>query len=426
MEAENQAFLLLGLAVVCFGLFTVVLKLGEGFADYLTLLFLSFGIASCFSAVYLKTSGDYQELKDLFAERSSFLVTLSGVLLFNGVPAVLLAVGVAGTSANLGAVVYRTWPLWMVPFIRPVLRLKVNRLQVFSLLVGVFAVEGFFTQGTLELVKFSYLPFVAALLAAAVLSGLANVLIKSEDVVMSVQLFLSNVASLAFVGGVLLVSHFFLAYSISIVALGPALLCGLVIGLTYYVGGSGFYYLALKVVSPTTAGISVMFAPFVTFLFAWVILGETVQSYSVVLAATLIVAVILQLKASAKAPEWVVPGPLGVELFDVSDAFSGDRKEPYYTYMKGNGRALATTGGLGDAFSGLDTASREKLMKEHRCLIFATKERPGWVKDRAWAYLSRSAPRERMGFSLVAMGNPDKIERALGELVRVGQPNVTC
>ena len=146
---------------------------------------------------------------------------------------------------------------------------------------------------------------------------------------------------------------------------------------------------------------------------------EQFYPYYAILLLTLFIGFAVQLKAGQRAPERVCKRLRGVRLFDVTEAFPNHRNDEVYHYIKGSGRALAVKEGLGEAFDKLDNAKRDALMKKHGCLIFTSLRRDEGkgVRPEEMAKVDSLMKSNGEGRTFVAIGEPDRIEDALGEFL---------
>ncbi len=134
------------------------------------------------------------------------------------------------------------------------------------------------------------------------------------------------------------------------------------LGFVSYSIGSYFYLYALKVFDPVFVGNASLFAPFVTFFSAFLLIHETLQLYYIVLAGLVLLGILIQQSSKSKAYERVADCASSNVIFDITGAFVENEHPQLRSYLGDNGRALATL---------VKAKSYGALSKDsHGCLLF--------------------------------------------------------
>ena len=416
MKLRSKAFLLLAFNIIGIGIYPVMLKAGAISEDVLSFMLLVFGIATAVSFAYLLASNELENFKGLIKDRKTFYLLAFAGLLDYGIASGLEMIALVHLPANLAAIVRRSWVLLMVPFLPLVLKLKVNRYQLLGLALGFVAIYLVFTSGTLITISYSELPWLMLLILTALSLALANVLIKSRQASLPVELFLFNASTFAFYALALPVAHFLLGYRIvmnfSILDVSAILFLGL---FTYFIG-TYFYFFALKVLEPTTIGNATLAAPFVTFGFAFLVFHEQVYAYYLLLAALIIAGVVIQEKAPKKTL-LRSKNEFKNLLFDISGAFAESKSEVVNAYFSGSGRALAMPidAELGESAKDV----MDKVASQYGCIVFDLKKPVHGIGEKEVEFIKDvlGISEGQVGKSvLIGIGKPESIESAFKDL----------
>ncbi|MGC8629364.1 MAG: DMT family transporter [Candidatus Micrarchaeia archaeon] len=416
MKLRSKAFLLLALNIIGIGIYPVMLKAGAMAEDVLSFMLLVFGMATAVSFAYLLASHELESFKSLLKDRKTFYLLAFSGLLDYGIASGLEMLALVHLPANLAAIVRRSWVLLMVPFLPLVLKLKVNKYQLLGLALGFVAIYLVFTGGTIASVNYSALPWLTLLILTALSLALANVLIKSRQVSLPVELFLFNASTFAFFAIALPVAHFAFGYRIML-GFNPLTVSALLfLGLFTYFIGTYFYFFALKVLEPTTIGNATLAAPFVTFGFAFIIFHEQVYAYYLLLAALIIAGVVIQEKAPKKT---LVRSRNEFKnlLFDISGAFAESKSEAVNSYFSGSGRALAMPLDM-ELEEGANEVM-DKVASQYCCMVFDLKKPAHGIGEKEVEFIKDVLGMNEDQTSksvLVGIGKPENVESAFKAL----------
>ncbi|MEM0094735.1 MAG: EamA family transporter [Candidatus Micrarchaeaceae archaeon] len=352
-------------------------------------------------------------LKQITKRKKTFYILAIGGFLNAFLSAALLNIGITHTTASLAGVIYRSWPLLMVPFIPLVIRTKVNKYQVASLLIGFAAMYIALTQGTLISIDYAYAPYIVMLFVAALAVALSNVLIRSQNAdVYAQNLIFDAVAAVSFFALVLATGADF-GGNFTPGSIAAILFTG---GIAYSIGSVFFYY-SLKALEPTIVGNAMLLVPFLTFAFSSLFLGERIYLYYLVLGIVVVSGIVIQRLAPEKAPERV-PKNAGVmaTIFDLTSAFVDNRNPEIYNYISGSGRALCVKGSAASAYENLGIARKKEIAERYGCIMFTNKEPHPGVADSELRFIRDVLGIDEDDPLLVGIGEPSKVEEAIKEI----------
>jgi len=408
---RSKGYILLSLIIVELAFWPIFFDIGSGALGMPLFLFYSFVLSTAILAaiVISKRKEEFRQI----AKRKKTLYTLAVSGFLNAfLSAALLTLGIMHTSASLAGVVYRSWPLLMVPFIPLVVRTKVNKYQIASLLIGFVALYIALTQGMLISINMAYAPYIVLLFIAALAVALSNVLIKSQNAdVYAQNLIFDSVAAVSFFALVIATGAHFTGLTFN--ALIAVLFTG---GIAYSIGSVFFYY-SLKTLEPTIVGNAMLLVPFLTFVFSAVFLGEQIYLYYILLGLVVVSGIVIQRMAPSKAPERVPKiNGLTSTIFDLTSAFADNRSPEIYEYITGSGRALAVKGGTAEAYEGLGEEEKKEVARKYGCIIFTNKNPHSSVAAEEIKFMSDILGLGDGETLLVGIGEPSKVEEAMKEI----------
>ncbi len=412
---EKKAFVLLSVVILEIAFLPLAAMVGGTDMGTVGFLFYSFLVATLVSGAMLIYKGRTGKLKDLMISKKGFAILVLAGLLNYAISSLLLTFGTVNTTASLGGVIYRSWVLFMIPFIPFVLRTKVNKYQIAALSLGFISVYVALTQGSLLSINSAYAPFIMVLLGSAIVTGLSNVLIKSQNNDLYAQVFLFSITSFMLLGIIAL------AFGISIptAVLPIDILAAMFVGGITYSFGASFYFYSLKALDPAMIANAMLIVPFLTFGFAALLEGEAVYPYYIILGLLVVAGVFIQRMSPQKAPERMKSGHIirDMRIFDLTGAFVDNKSAEIYAHIKGNSRALAATGEIAETYEKLKEEHRNALENKHGCMLFTDSKPHNAVRNEELDFirdvLGTKHSNEKV---LIGIGHPDSVENAINEI----------
>jgi drug/metabolite transporter (DMT)-like permease len=340
MKMMYKGFIALAIVVIYSSLVTIALQVGGSSLGVVPLLLYSSiaGTATMLVVSYFQDRGKgfLSLLKD---KKSLVILSITGIFAF-AVSTLLFTWGTLGTTPSISAIVYRTYPL-IIALLTPIaLRQKVSRRQLLSLVIGFASVGIIISNGSLNTINFSELPYIGLVLLAALAVALTTLVIKRYNASTTGFVLLANVASTIFALIAVLIFHIAVPINLSTTSILAILVVG---GFDLGIGSLFFYY-TYKVFSTSLVGLATLAIPFLTVVLSFALLGTPMQPYYFVAAGLLTVGILIQGKEVVRAPEWLKEKDSAenyLTIFDVTSAFLNTKVDAIHDTMKGNGRVLA-------------------------------------------------------------------------------------
>ncbi len=332
MDIKRLAYAYTALAIIFGALVPIMLKAASG-ANLFEFMFLTYVVSTVVALSYVVLKGKWGKLKEYLGNSRQFAtIGLMGITNY-----ALMEFGLAYAekfvSVPLASVVYRTFPLLMLAFIPLILRERITKYQLAALLIGFAGIFIVFTGGSLNLFS-GYNPTIMALLVfLAVSAAIGNLMVKKHtyDVDCAVAIF--SIANLAV---------FFLLFAINgfpTSALTPkAMGAMLYVAIEYNVLNGLMFWAALRVLKATVVANMSIFSPFITFIFAYLILGQQIQAYYILIALLGAIGILIQ---SVDKVGGTYKTKSKFTIFDVTGAFQNTGEIAIAHTISSGGRVLA-------------------------------------------------------------------------------------
>ncbi|HVC57862.1 MAG TPA: DMT family transporter [Candidatus Acidoferrales bacterium] len=409
MRIVHKGAIALAFVAVELAFMTVLMSVGGGSIGVLQFLFFTLLVATAVSLLVSFAADRCAGLVKILRSRKTLaIMALVGVLDI-GMAQLLLTIGSLGANPSVAGIVYRSWVIIMALLSPLVLSSKITLKQMLAFGLGFIGVYIVATNGSLVGVSASELPYIAAILGAAVCVALANVAIKryNADTVGSVVVF--NAASLVFSALLLVAYHQTPVFNMPIATLAAALFLG---GITYGVGNILYMY-SLKKLNQMLVGSATLAVPFLTVVLSFLLLGTQIKIYYIVAAAFVGAAIFIQYRASSLAPERVRSRNLveQMQIFDITGAFTDTRSPTIEGMVNGGNRALAVKLDEGEYKSD----DHNEIFERNGCVAFTDREPHKSVRPDELQFIRDMLGVESDQTVLIGLGNPDRIEMAFDE-----------
>jgi drug/metabolite transporter (DMT)-like permease len=227
-------------------------------------------------------------------------------------------------TASLATAVYRSWPLLMLLLIPHFLKERLSKFQIVSLGLAFAGIFFALTGGTVSLqAGGQYVPIVMLLVFGAFCYGLGGILMKKYVFNVESAIFLFNLSLFVLFAAVFLLSGS-PASGLSAADVFAVFYVGIAVNIVGYYG----YFAALRLLKTTLATNAYFLSPFLTFVFADVILGEAIAPYYILIAALVSAGLFVQkLDRVGGSYAQRSGGARGLKIFDVTRAFvSGEER----------------------------------------------------------------------------------------------------
>jgi len=335
MNLKLLANTYLALALLLGALLPVMLSIASS-TNISLFLFYAYSIGAVVSLLVIVSSGRKDILLNYLKNRNE-LAKIAGIGLLNYA---FLEYGLTFAekfiSASLATAVYRTYPLLMLAFLPSLLRERITKYQIAAICLGIAGIYFALTGGNIGLLLSSNAYVVLFVVGIAIASAIATVLVKKYSFDMITGMFIFNLANAAFFGVAFLAAGGALnAFSMAqIVAL-------LYTGIVYNVFVGFMYYSAFRMLKSAFVANIYFLSPFVTFLYAYALLGEAIKPYYIAIAALVAVGIVIQ-KFDRPATNYVRKQRHShTLLFDVTSAFVNTKRPEIQNVISKGGRVLA-------------------------------------------------------------------------------------
>jgi drug/metabolite transporter (DMT)-like permease len=340
MNIKTKAWIFITLAMVGGALFPLALKVAvEGNVNIYSFLFLSYILATAASLVLVVAKGKTQRLREYLRNPREYLTIGIAGFAFAGLGFYGISWAEQSISATLATVIFRMQPLLMLLFLPILLRERVSKTQVAALLLAFAGIYIAVTGGALLSFSGAGAGVVLVLFAIVLVYALAGVFIKRYTTDMECTMFMFNSTSLLFA------TALFLYAGAQLPALNPTTALALLyIGVPTSVGVTYFYFRGFRTLKTTFVANYYCLSPFITALFAAILLNETIQPYYLVIAALVAIGIAIQ-RFDKKGGTYMAKNKINVEkdlwIFDVTGAFHDTQVEAIRKPLSGGGRVLA-------------------------------------------------------------------------------------
>jgi drug/metabolite transporter (DMT)-like permease len=414
MNIKTRAYLFITLAMVAGALFPIALKVAtSNGATIYAFMFLSYIIATITSFALVVTTGNMKQLREYAKNPREYVkIGLAGFA-FAGLIFYGLIYSEQFISATLATVIYRMQPLLMLLFVPFILRERVSKTQIAALLLAFVGIYIAVSGGSLLKISSADTGTIMMLFGMVVVSTFAGVFIKRYTSNMESTMFMFNSVSLVFATVLFLYTgaHLFALNAYSVAAL-------LYMGIPTSVGVTYFYFKAFRTLKTTFVTNFYCLSPFITAVFASILLNEAIQPYYLAIAALVIVGIFIQ-RFDKKGGTYVAKSrssnPIGdyLQIFDVTSAFLNTKVDAIGNTMKGNGRVLAVKLDR-DTYDRIkDSMDRERLNQENSIFVYANSD-GHLVSEEENSFISDILGVSQNETVLMSAGRPEASEEFFG------------
>ncbi len=329
-----NTYLLVG--IVLNGLWPIALQLANTINVY-EFLFLENAVAVVGSLLLLKAVRGRSPLMELLKSGKALIFVGAVALLNYAIPDFSVLLAEHSISASLASVVFRSYPILMLLFIPIVLRERITKYQFAALVIAFAAILLVVNPLQGSALGSGELFGIGLVLIAALSNALALVIMKRYVHETANALFLFNLFGFG------LFTILFVANGLPLAPIGTVgWLSILYAGLVYSVISAYGFYFALKTLKTTMVTNLYFFVPFVTFIFANLLLGQPLSLYYIIPALMLVCSMLIQ-KLDRRSGTYAAhkAGLDKLQIFDVTGVFVKTEEQEIASLIKSGGRALA-------------------------------------------------------------------------------------
>ncbi len=381
-------------------------------------------IGTLISFVLMLATGNQKHLKDYFTKKDEFLALAIYAVLAYFFVSFSLSYATHFVSANLAAVIYRTWPLMILVIAPFIISEKITRYDVLAVVIGFSGLAVVLLRGTSISMPLSELPFVVLLLFGALADAIASAVQKRYTYEIYSSLFIYNLIALALFLPLSIAFH-----TIDFSSINQSALLGLLfLGLLQNVALTFFFATAMRSVKTSTVGNILLSVPFVTMVLSAVILKEPILPYYIVIALTTVLGVAVQKLApnignylpKTSKGKWHMP-----VIYDVSSAFVNTKNEVVYNALKGEGRALAFCKPIGMDEIGKHHELVKELGSQSNVILFTDKLIADGIKEDEMEFIKEIVGYKGDSLLVVGIGKPQEVEDIFYKIHSFGDQNIS-
>lgn len=243
-------------------------------------------------------------------------------------------------SVSLTIVLFRLNPLLMLLFLPLLLRERLSKRQILALFIAFIGILIGVSGGSISnIISNSNIPIVLFVILLALGYGFATAIIKWQMVDNNIFLAIS---------ALILTVFFTMLFVATGIHFAPLSAIDYVIIVYLAVTNIFSFYMymhALKVLKTTVVTNTYMLSPFLTFMWAALLFGETVQIYYIAIAVLVCIGISIQ-RADAKGGSYVSRKASSISykftMHDVTGAFIDTKETKIKEIVQSGGRVLAT------------------------------------------------------------------------------------
>ncbi|MBU6392583.1 MAG: EamA family transporter [Candidatus Micrarchaeota archaeon] len=405
MRTSQKGIAALAIIILQAAFLPIALQIGGQSIGIIQFIFYTSIIAAvvCLIASYLDDK--WKGLSDLFRTKKTFVVATIAALLGYPITLLLFNIGVIGTNASVGVVVWRSWVLILAIMTPLALRQKVSVKSSAALAIAFVGIYIIASNGSWLNLSASELPYIIALIASGVAIAASVVVVKGHSISPTGFVAFANILAVLFMLPIIAVYHTNIIINIPAAAWLPILFMGVINSAL----ASILFYQVFKIFKTTTVGNAMLVVPYLTIPLSYILIGTAIQGYYIIAAIVLSVAILIQQREGLHAPERIKSAHTSdrTQIFDVTSAFINNKSPIISRHISGENRALAIE---------LDVEKAERFVDKEIQLgesLFFMHTRPHQdIRTEEIEFLKEILGLKAEHIALVGMGNPEEIETA--------------
>lgn len=309
-------------------------------------------------------------------------------------------------AASLAAVVFRISPLLMLLFLPIVLKEKLSKNQVIALALGFVGIYIAMTAGNpLSVSLASDMPIIMLLAFGALLYALSAVLSKRYMFDMASGITIFNM-SLFVLFTVLFIATGFRYTPLSIYDI----IAIIYVAIANNVIGFYTYFIALRSLKTTFVTNVYFLSPFLTFLFAYALIGEAIKLYYIAIALLVIAGLLIQ-RVDKKGGTYAQKAKSSIPIFDITGAFAQSSNPYIYDTISKGGKVLAIKMHKSHFYAVSSSMNSKDTAQNYGVIVFSDEHDMLSAREKDYA-------RDILGASLdelvvMSAGDADKSEELL-------------
>ncbi|MDE1869870.1 MAG: EamA family transporter [Candidatus Micrarchaeota archaeon] len=409
MKTSQKGVVALIIIILQAAFLPIALQIGGETIGIIQFIFYTSVIAAvvCLAASYFDDK--WKGLYDLFSTKKTLVIATIAALLGYPITLLLFNIGIIGTNASVGVVVWRSWVLILAVMTPITLRQKVSVRSVAALVIALVGIYIIASSGSILNIGSAELPYIVALIASGAAIAGSVVIIKGYSISPTGFVAFANVVAVLFMLPIIAIYHAPLIMSIPNAAWLPILFMGVINSAL----ASILFYQVFKMFKTTTVGNAMLVVPYLTIPLSYLILGTAIQGYYIIAAIVLSVAILIQQGDRLRAPERIkLLQEQKMQIFDVTSAFIDNKSPIISKHISGENRALAIKLDIKKAKLFIQG---EFLLGESLLFIHTRPHRD--VRPEEIDFLREILGLQSENIALIGMGQPEMVEKAFKEVL---------
>ncbi|MDE1873554.1 MAG: DMT family transporter [Candidatus Micrarchaeota archaeon] len=408
MRIQVRGYVLLFSALMFTAITPIAYVLGNGINPIALMLLVSLaGTLISFALSFVK--GTLHHVKTYFTTRNGAFAILSFGILAYTLLSLIFSYVTHYVNADLVAVVYRSWPLMLILMAPVLMRERMTKYDGLGVIIGFSSLAVTLVGGTAISIPEQYLPFVLLLLLGAFFDAFVSGVSKKYNYELTSSIFAYNAVSftiflpLALLTGSLSFSGFGASTALGVILLGAVQN----VLLTF------LFVASFRRVRTSIASNVFIVSPFFTMLLSALFLSTPIEPYYLVVAFGVAFGILIQHMQPRAANR--VTKRRNLTIFDVTGTFLDNPNPEISRCITGDGRAFA----IRINKSSFDEQLHSQIFKSRYCLAFTNDAPHQDAQGEEMRLIGRAMALKRGEAALIGMGDPDELEAAFDEFLRI-------
>ncbi len=339
MDMKGKAYAMLVITLVSGAMLPILLTVSTS-ANIYEFFFGVYAVSVVTSLAFLAYRGKLGELSKILKDRRKVaIICLTGLVSYLPVQ-FGIAFSEKFITASLATAIFRTSPLLMLLLLPPLLRERLSKYQIAALVMAFAGLYIGISGGNLTgILQSSNAGIIIFLILMALGYALSIILIKKYVFDIGVVIAISSITMFALFAVLMAVNGFPL-YAMTT----PQLSVLAYIGAFFNVFSFYLYFTSLRPIKATVVANVYFFSPFITFLLAYLFLGEAIQPYYIAIALLAGAGILIQ-SFDKVGGRYLASNKEGnirhMAIFDVTGIFSNTGEVGINATIKDGGRILA-------------------------------------------------------------------------------------
>ena len=399
-------YALLAFSVIVGAVTPIAFSLGSAI-PFTTLLFYVSIVGVITSFIMMIAKGTTNHLRGLLKDRTFFFAILILAVLEYIIEPLGLSYATHFVTADLTAVVYRTWTIMLILIAPFVMSERITKWDLAAVSISFFALAATVVGGTAISMPAAALPYVGILLVVAFGVAIANAVSKRYNYDLMTSIFCYNlIALIAFAPLAILTNTW------QLVTVTPNVIFSIIfLGAIFYAVFGFTFFEALRVIKTSIFSTIYVAVPFITMVISAVFLGVPVIPSYIVIGVGVVSGIAIQRLAPRHASNFLISkrhkDRFKVSIYDVTSAFINTKQPSLTNTMHGGGRILAfyTHGANGQCIS------KEELdsMGGSGCTMFSDKHHPHMLSADELEFIRDITGATDQHMIVIGSGDPARI-----------------